>query len=178
MIIENTQVEPKQETDERILNFLDYIVLMLSQANTVDELDLIMDDFSSNDILLIMEEHKQLFGVLSVICLDTFERICVKDDENNFSLKTLHLPIIFKRMGWKIESEARLADLHQISLKRSEESTILYPNLVLLFIEGLILPTNQALNNFEERVEGLLNSEEDESNINQLITDIASIGWR
>jgi len=182
MIIENTtevteSESAKLQVDEKILNFLDYIVLMLSQTNTVDEIDLIMDDFLSNDIFEVMEENRDQFSILSVIWLDAFERVCMKENENNFSLKMLWLPIMFNKLGWRIENQAKLDELRQRALTQTESSKVLYPNLALFFIEGLIFPEKQAMDNFKDRVQKLSNSEDDKLSINQLLEDIATLGW-
>lgn len=177
MIIESTIETEKEQLDDRTLNFLDYIVLLLSQASSVEELDLVMDDFLSDDFMTIMESNKPLFSMLPIIWLDTFERVCFQENENNFSLKILWLPIMFNKLGWKIESQDKINTLHEAALVKSEQSTALYPNLVLLFIEGLIFPSNIALNKFEERAKRLLNTEEDETNVDALISDVISLGW-
>jgi len=175
--IENVVETEELKLDERTSNFFDYIVLLLSQATSVEDLDLIMDDFMSADFMTIMESNKPLFSMLPVIWLDTFERICLIENANDFSLKTLWLPIMFKNLGWRIECHEKLNELHEAALINSEQSTILYPNLVLLFIEGLIFPPNIALSKFKERIIGLLNTLDDQSSIDSLISDIVSLGW-
>lgn len=182
-MITDNKYEPSFErlhlpVDEKILSFLDYIVLMLSQASSVEEIDMIMDDFISDDVMKIMSDNRQLFSILSVIWLEAFERVCLNDRENNFSLNILHLPVIFKKLNWHIEDREKLARIQESCLEKSEESTKLYPNLILLFAEGLIYSTEKALTNFENRVEGLINTTEDEIGITQLIRDIISLGWR
>ncbi len=177
MITENTKTKPAVQYDERILNFLDYIILLLSQANTVEEIDLIMDDFLSNDIVEILSENSELFSALPVVWLETFERVCMQKGETSFSLKTLYLPIMFKKLGWKIEDSEKLDRIHHFARKNVDQATILHPSLVLLFIEGLFLSPQTALSNFKENTERLNKTAEDEENINSILNDIKSLGW-
>jgi len=177
MIIEDIEKQQTSQAESQILNFLDYTVLMLSQASTVDEIDLLMDDFLSDDIMEIMQENKELFSVLSVVWLDTFERVCMRDEENNFSLKTLWLPVMFKNLGWHIEDQERLKSLHETARRNANESKDLFPFLVQLFVDGIYQNSDVALANFEEQVRKIADSEEDNANLDQLICDIMSLGW-
>ena len=177
MIIEEVENTQNTQVDSQILNFLDYVVLMLSQARSVDELDLIMDDFMSDDIIEVIHNNKELFSVLSVVWLDTFERVCMRGEEHNFSLKILWLPIIFKQFGWRIEDRNRLRDLHTDAVQNATDAESLYPYLVLLFVEGIYLDIDNALANFEKRVRNIAKTDEDNENLDQLISDIMSLGW-
>lgn len=177
MIIEEVENTQTTQVDPQILNFLDYVVLMLSQARSAEELDLIMDDFMSDDIIEVIHNNKELFSVLSVVWLDTIERICMRGEDHNFSLKILWLPIIFKQFDWRIEDKNRLRDLHTEATKNASEAETLYPYLILLFIEGIYLDTDKALANFEKQVRSIAKTEEDNENLDQLISDIMSLGW-
>ena len=177
MIIDEIKTVESPKVDERILNFLDYTVLMLSQVNTVEEIDMIMDDFLSKDIISIMEENKELFSSLSVIWLDTFERVCLKEEQNNFSLKILNLPIMFKNLEWKIEDQDKLHHIHEQAIAQTKNKDSLCPHLSLLFIEGLIFSSNIALNNFEIRAKEIASSQEEIEGIDSIISDILSLGW-
>jgi len=184
MIIEHVEnIEEKvRETasalnEEKLLKFLDYFVLMLSQANTVEDIDLIMDDFLSEDVIHIIQENSELFNILSIIWIDTFDRICMKPGESNFSLKVLWLPILYKRFNWSLNDVDVFNTLHSKAESDVENSDSLCPYLNLLFVEGFTKSTEKALTNFKEKTEVLIQDKSEKENIESIISDVKSIGW-
>jgi len=169
---------PEKISQENLMNFLDYTVLMLSQVNTVDDMDLIMDDFMAEDVMQTFRENSELFSILSIIWLNTFERVLVNSDETAFPLKVLKIPVLFREFHWTVEDKKLLSTIHTECLLKTLDSDFLYHMLTLLFIEGIALSEEEALANFRENVKKIVRSEEDELVVQNMMNDIQSLGWR
>ncbi len=176
--IENEQTASEAVSfDENILNFLDYTVLLLSQANSANEVDILMDDFLSDDFIDLLVENKQLFSILGVVWMETFNRVFIAGNESSFSLKTLWIPVLFHKLDWTLEDKAALSDLHTLCLKKANNEPNVYNYLVLLFVEGMFSSLEFAFQNFTKNVTSLATTDEDKDNLKNLFDDIASLGW-
>lgn len=163
--------------DENILNFLDYTILLLSQANTADDVDIVMDDFVSDDFYNLLNENKELFNILAPVWVDVFDRVFVSGNESSFSLKALRIPVLIKEFDWVIENASNLSNLHTKCLNKIEKDESLYNYLTLLFVEGIYFSLESAFDNFKIHANSLASSQSDIDDIQDLCDDISSLGW-
>ncbi len=175
-----TELEQPEEIvtyDENILSFLDYTVLILSQANSANDVDIIMDDFLSDDFIDILSNDRDLFGMLAPIWMDVFSRVFVTSDETSFSLKSLWIPVLINKLNWTIENKSTVSDLHKFCLEKVKKESSLYNYLSLLFVEGVLFTPDSAFNNFKLHTESLIKSQNDANELSRLHNDIISLGW-
>jgi len=179
MIIDKIEPQKTESVtyDENILNFIDYTVLFLVQAQSAEDVDIIMDDFLSDDFIDIMVENKKLFSILAVVWMDLFKRVFISGNESSFSLKVLWIPVIFQKLGWTIEDKASLSEIHTTCLKKANKDDSLYNYLVLLFVEGIFSSLEFASDNFRKNARSIATSDEDIEKVEKLFEDIASLGW-
>ena len=79
---ENTTSLNDQE--RALFNFLDHTVLLITQASNAQEIDLLMDDFMSDDVLKLLENNADFFGILNAVWLSTFKRIFIDQRSDSF----------------------------------------------------------------------------------------------
>ncbi|MDX1811514.1 MAG: hypothetical protein R3240_06175 [Gammaproteobacteria bacterium] len=170
-------IQAETEEQNPLFNFFDYTVLLITQANTAEDIDLLMDDFMSPDVINILEENKGLFSLLNAIWFTTFKRVFVDKRSESFPLKMLALPILFKRMGWEIEDIETFENANFEFRTKTQGKNDLYAHLVQLFMNGLKFTPSVALNLFKDKIEALDVSEQDKANIDVMIKDIEELGW-
>lgn len=171
---------PKIDTNldqEALFNFLDHVVLQLTQVKNAEEVDLIMDDFMSNDFLDILSGNKEFFSLLNVIWFNTFKRVFIDERSDSFPLKVLLLPVLFKQLGWEIEDIETFEEANYKFRSQTAFKNDLYKLLVELFLNGLKFDTKTSFNLFKKKVESLEMSESDKENIPKMLQDIESLGW-
>lgn len=172
------QVETKSNLDqEAVLNFLDHSVLLISQVQTAEDVDLLMDDFMSDDIVNIFENNKEMFSLINAVWFQAFKRIFVDQKSESFPLKMLWLPIMFKKFGWEIEDIETFEAANFKFRKDNENKNDIYKHLVELFLNGLKFNTHVAYSLFKRRLETLNVSPTDKENIESIITDLDELGW-
>ena len=154
------KTETEEHVNQELLNFLDYTVLLLSQANTAEEIDLIMDDFMSEDLLTILSNNNSMFNILSIIWLNTFKRVFFTNNEKDFPLKLMRISSLFKELNWKSKCEELLAETHRECLMLTVEDNSVRNFLLLLFIEGIIFSYQNAVDKFENRISNRMEDRE------------------
>lgn len=177
LVLENP-VAKESFDQEAIFNFLDHTVLLITQAKNAEDIDLLMDDFMSDDIMLTLEEHKELFSLLNVVWFSAFKRIFIDERSDSFPLKVLWLPVMFKKLDWEIEDIATFEEANFSFRMRNQQSNDIYKHLVELFLNGLKFELDTAFKLFKDQVTTLeLANEDDQESIDTMLEDIASLGW-
>lgn len=169
--------EVEYPVSNELLNFLDYTVLLLSQVNTSDEVDLIMDDFSSSDLVKILSENREFFSVLSSVWLTAFKRVFILNGDQDFPMKLLRIPALINELNWDQNCVEHAKDIHRECLMMTLQNKSLTNLLLLLFLEGIIYSSQEAINNFINNIEPLIENEEDRQGVNVVIEDLVSLGW-
>ncbi len=175
---ERTQdMETTPTVNEELLNFLDYTILLLSQANTVDEIDLIMDDFMSEDIIHVFSENNLIFNIIPIVWLNTYKRVIHASSSHDFPLKLLWLPILFKNLGWELNGNSELQIIYGEALSKLEEDLSLFNMLNILFLEGLLGKFSSAYSNFNRMCSKLNLTDQEGIDLENIKTDIRELGW-
>jgi len=165
------------EAEKEILNFLDFAVLMLSQVNNAEDVDIIMDDFLSDEMYNVLNNNQALFSVLSIVWVNTFNRVFVEREEISFPIKLLRIPVLFDKFNWKIEDQAMLSSIHSKCLLKVIEENTLTNLFILLFIEGIFYSQEMALGNFKGNVKKIAKTDDDKMIVNELIENLETLGW-
>jgi len=173
----NIAMEPTPTVNEELLNFLDYTVLLLSQANTVDEIDLIMDDFMSEDIIHVFSENNLIFNIIPIVWLNTYKRVVHENGNHDFPLKLLWLPVLFKNLDWQIYDNNDLQSIYGEALSKLEEDLSLFNMLNILFLEGLLGKFSNAYSNFNRMCSKLSLTDQENLDLENIKTDIRALGW-
>jgi len=175
---EKTQnTEPTPIVNEELLNFLDYTILLLSQANTADEIDLIMDDFMSEDIIHVFSKNSLFFNIIPIVWLNTYKRVIHANVNRDFPLKLLWLPILFKNLGWEIHGNNELQMIHGEALNNLEEDLSLFNMLNILFLEGLLGKFSSAYSNFNRMCSKLTLTDQEKADLDNIKADVRALGW-
>jgi len=180
MIIENSVREENVQNNisRELLNFLDHTVLLLSQVNNSEEIDLIMDDFRSKDLFNIFSENREFFGILSAVWLTTFKRVYLENSTQEVPLKLLYVPVLFKEFGWDKQCIESAKDIHRQCLIAMLKNNSLTNILLLLFIEGIVDTHQEAIDNFKLNIGKLVETDDDKKYIEIVLEDIKSLGWK
>jgi len=167
------------DEQEALFNFLDHTVLLITQASNAEEVDLLMDDFMSDDILQILESNKEFFSLLNAVWFSTFKRIFIDVRSESFPVKVLWLPVLFDKLGWKIEDIETFEQANFAFRNQTQQQNDLYKHLVELFLNGLKFELETAYNVFKTKIDSIEYSDEkDKESIETMINDIESLGWK
>lgn len=172
--------EINQDLDqETLLNFLDHTVLLVSQAQTAEDIDLLMDDFMSEDVQQILTENKDLFSLLNAVWFSSFKRVFIDERSESFPLKVLWLPVLFKKLGWTIEDIETFEQANFTFRSQTQNKNDLYKFLVELFLNGLKFELDTSFKLFKNKIEAIeLTSKKDHNQIATILSDIESLGWQ
>lgn len=174
---ENTTSLNDQE--RALFNFLDHTVLLITQASNAQEIDLLMDDFMSDDVLKLLENNADFFGILNAVWLSTFKRIFIDQRSDSFPLKVLWLPVLFKQLNWEIEDIETFEKANFEFRQKTQNNNDLYKQLVELFLNGLKFRPETAYNLFKDNIEKIdVSTKEEVENITAMLKDIESLGWK
>lgn len=175
-ILENPET-PVNLDQEALLNFLDHTVLLITQAKNAEEVDLLMDDFMSEDIVNLLEDNKDMFSLLNAVWFNTFKNIFIEKRSDSFPLKVLWLPLLFKKLGWEIEDIETFEEANFKFRLENQYNNDIYKNLVELFLNGLKFNCQVAFQLFKNKVSVMEISDEDRQNIKVMIEEIEELGW-
>lgn len=165
--------------NELLFNFLDHMVLLITQAKNAEEVDILMDDFMSDDVLKTLTDNKEFFSLLNVVWFSTFNRVFIEQRSESFPLKVLWLPILFKQLGWEIEDIETFELANYNFRNQTQQKNDLYKHLVELFLNGLKFDASAAYKLFKDKIDKLeLKTKQEKKNISMMLKDIESIGWK
>ncbi len=160
-----------------LLSFLDHTVLQISQAHSAEEVDLLMDDFLSHDVINIFRNNSEMFSLLNAVWLNTFKRIFIEQRSDSFPLKVLWLPLLFNDFGWEIEDIETFESANMCFQSQHLDQSDLYKHLVELFMNGLKFNPQVSFNLFKKRLDNLKLSNSDQTKVKTLIQEIEELGW-
>ncbi len=164
-------------TSDKPDTFLKNTTLLLSQINTVDDLNLLLSEFMSKDLIKKLFDNNIEFDILPSFWFNVYKRLIYENKQQKFPLKLLWLPILFKNLSWKLENIDELQTIHGEYIKKMQQDISLNNILNMLFIEGLLGNFSSAYSNFNHMSSKLPNTEIENNDLDNMKKQLRSLGW-
>lgn len=161
------------ESDTFLKNTID----SLAQINTVDELNFLLSEFMSKDLIKKLFDNSIAFNTLPSFWFNAYKRFINENNQEIFPLKLLWLPILFNNLSWKLENTDELQTMHGEYITKMQYYLSLNNMLNMLFIEGLLGNFSSAYNNFDRMSSKLSNTDIKRHDLEKLKEKLRNLGW-
>lgn len=172
MLPENATNFPLE--DNNPLSFIDHSLLALIQVSDVYDLNDVLSAFLAEDVIAFVQEHKDMFSVLSGTINAKIRETVFDVKDMTFPDGLLMIPPLFEQLGWENNASDWKVENANYQQKFSTNPCLTF-SLALLFTNAMSRNMDIAIDIFKQDIERL--PEEDALHAERYLENLQYFGW-